>query len=629
MADADDRAGRAGHPRRAVHGPRRSTGSTSSPCRPTRWPRARSTSSCCAPPPRWPAPSSPGPSPPAGGTDTWIERADAHDLVDAPTRVLGLATRTALDAAELPLALRQLLGRCTIRSLPAAVRSPAGRGAESAPVEGVLEDTVMRLRDPSGGVITVERPYLPFTPTEFARARALVELDARLGPRVPRSQDVLTLPEGNEITVRRADPGDLDAARGDARALLARAPWACATTARSATPTAISTTCSARASAAPSPCRPPPAGSSALGHLLWDGDETEVALLVEDDWQRRGIGAELLGRLVALAVEAGCESVYAVTQASNTGMVAAMRGLGLPLDYQIEEGTLVDHRPADRAPGAARPTAGRPLGTAAVSRRTTGDGPGPTLPRAAAGPGASSAERLSRSAHRSSTSSRPTDRRSSRSLDARGPPVPRVHDAVADRGRVLDEGVHAAEADRRGDQPDPGDHLVRVAVHLEGDHRAADPRVVDAGDARDRRPAGGRVRRRSRRRPGPVPAASTGRAAAGSRPAGAARRRWRTAPAAAAAANSSSQATTPPITSPWPPRYLVALCSTSRAPCSAGRWSTGVAKVLSASSGHGAAGVGDGPQVDLGERRVGRGLDHDQARCPGAARRRCPPGRSR
>lgn len=71
----------------------------------------------------------------------------------------------------------------------------------------------MRLRDPSGGAITIERPYLPFTPTEFARARALVELDARLGPRVPRSRDVLTLPEGNEITVRRADGGDLEAAR--------------------------------------------------------------------------------------------------------------------------------------------------------------------------------------------------------------------------------------------------------------------------------------------------------------------------------------------------------------------------------------------------------------------------------
>lgn len=148
----------------------------------------------------------------AGGHDTWIERADAHDLVDAPTRVLGLATRTALDAAELPLALRQLLGRCTIHSLPAV--SVGGASAdEPTPADGVLEERVMRLRDPSGGTITVERPHLPFTPTEFARARALIELDARLGPRMPRRREVFTLPEGNEITVRRAGPDDAQAAR--------------------------------------------------------------------------------------------------------------------------------------------------------------------------------------------------------------------------------------------------------------------------------------------------------------------------------------------------------------------------------------------------------------------------------
>ncbi|WP_405837758.1 GNAT family N-acetyltransferase [Streptomyces sp. NBC_01518] len=275
----------------------------------------------------------------AGGSGTWIERADAHDLVDAPTRVLGLATRTALDAAELPLALRQLLGRCTIRSLPATTAGK-GREPESVPVEGSLEDTVMRLRAPEGGVITVERAYLPFTPTEFARARALVELDARLGPRIPRSQDVLTLPEGNAITVRRADTGDLDAAREmhercSSRTLGMRYHGPVNDADRYLNHllsprfgrTLAVQTASGRI--------------VGLGHLLWDGDETEVALLVEDDWQRRGIGSELLGRLVGMAVEAGCESVYAVTQASNTGMVAAMRGLGLPLDYQIEEGTLV------------------------------------------------------------------------------------------------------------------------------------------------------------------------------------------------------------------------------------------------------------------------------------------------
>ena len=274
----------------------------------------------------------------AGGTGTWIERADTHDLVDAPTRVLGLATRTALDAAELPLALRQLLGRCTIRQLPGT--PVAGRAPQGVPVEGVLEDTVIRLRAPEGGVITVERPYLPFTPTEFARARALVELDARLGPRVPAGEDVLTLPEGSDITVRRAGPRDVEAAKamhkrcstqtlsrryhgpvGDADRYLNHllSPRYGRTLAvRTASGRIVG-----------------------LGHLLWDGDETEVALIVEDAWQRRGIGGELLRRLVRMAESAGCASVYAVTQASNTGMVAAMRGLGLPLDYQIEEGTLV------------------------------------------------------------------------------------------------------------------------------------------------------------------------------------------------------------------------------------------------------------------------------------------------
>ncbi|MFF4170666.1 GNAT family N-acetyltransferase [Streptomyces sp. NPDC001744] len=298
----------------------------------------------------------------AGGRDTWTERADAHDLVDTPTRVLELATRTALDAAELPLALRRLLGRCTLHSVPAV--SLAGRPTgEQVPVEGVLEETVMRLRDPHGGTLVVERPHLPFTPTEFARARALVELDARLGPRVPRVRDVLTLPGGNEITVRRADRRDLAAAR------------------------AMHDRCSARTLGLRyhGPVRDadryldhllsPRFGRTlavrtasgrlvALGHLLWDGDETEVALIVEDDWQRRGIGSELLGRLVAMAEEAGCDSVYAVTQASNTGMVAAMRALNLPLDYQIEEGTLVitarlspAPRPDARTPrhGEARP----------------------------------------------------------------------------------------------------------------------------------------------------------------------------------------------------------------------------------------------------------------------------------
>ncbi|MTE22163.1 GNAT family N-acetyltransferase [Streptomyces sp. TRM43335] len=304
----------------------------------------------------------------AGGRETWLERADAHDMVDVPTRVLELATRTALDSAELPLALRRLLGRCTIRSVPARTADTprpegvgetgdAGDAGEDVPQEGVLEGTTMRLRDPRGGTVAVERPHLPFTPTEFARARALVRLDAlldtQLAPhpdgavtpggasgRMPRRRERLTLREGNEITVRRADTRDLQAARAMHRRCSTRT-----LSARYHGPVKdadryldhLLSPRFGRTLAAETP-----AGKLvALGHLLWDGDETEVALLVEDVWQRRGIGAELLRRLVEMAAEARSESVYAVTQASNTGMVAAMRGLGLPLDYQVEEGTLV------------------------------------------------------------------------------------------------------------------------------------------------------------------------------------------------------------------------------------------------------------------------------------------------
>ncbi|MET8472874.1 GNAT family N-acetyltransferase [Streptomyces sp. NPDC006422] len=281
----------------------------------------------------------------AGGADTWVERADAHDLVDAPTRVLGLATRTALDAAELPLALRQLLGRCTIRSLPARSATASG----DAPVEGGFDDTVLRLRTPEGGVIVVERPHLPFTPTEFARARALVELDNRLGPRVPHGGDTLTLPEGHDITVRRADSGDLALAKAMhercSQATLASRYHGPVADADRYLDHLLSPRFGRTLTAQTASGR-----IVALGHLLWDGDETEVALLVEDDWQRRGIGAELLGRLVTMAIEAGCASVYAVTRSANTGMVAAMRGLGLPLDYQIEEGTLVITARLDAAP---------------------------------------------------------------------------------------------------------------------------------------------------------------------------------------------------------------------------------------------------------------------------------------
>ncbi|MFG2907121.1 GNAT family N-acetyltransferase [Kitasatospora sp. NPDC048286] len=79
----------------------------------------------------------------------------------------------------------------------------------------------------------------------------------------------------------------------------------------------------------------------ALGHLMWDDGEAELAVLVEDAWQRRGLGLALLRRLSAVARAAGVGTVYAVTHGDNAGLIAAMRRLDAPLDFRAEDGTLV------------------------------------------------------------------------------------------------------------------------------------------------------------------------------------------------------------------------------------------------------------------------------------------------
>jgi hypothetical protein len=101
---------------------------------------------------------------------TEVTRAHVRDLADLPTRALRLAGRVASDPGRLPDALGELCGPCSVVRLPSGV----DHGPE-------LDDTTMRLPDGRGGTLVVTRPLSPFTPAEYARARALVEVSARRG----------------------------------------------------------------------------------------------------------------------------------------------------------------------------------------------------------------------------------------------------------------------------------------------------------------------------------------------------------------------------------------------------------------------------------------------------------------
>lgn len=58
------------------------------------------------------------------------------------------------------------------------------------------------------------------------------------------------------------------------------------------------------------------------------GDEAEVAVVVADDWQRRGIGTRLLKELRDVAVRGGIHKLHANVLAQNHRMLNLARELG-------------------------------------------------------------------------------------------------------------------------------------------------------------------------------------------------------------------------------------------------------------------------------------------------------------
>ncbi|GAA2815763.1 GNAT family N-acetyltransferase [Crossiella cryophila] len=265
-----------------------------------------------------------------GGGDVRVAPAAVSALADEPTRAVLLATWLAEDPDDLPRVLHQLLS-----------------GAELSWVEHehteALDGGSLRLRHPDGGTFLAERPGLAFTPAEFARARAMITLAHRLPPPPGR---MVQLGERTAV-LRRARPQDLDGlldlhARCSPETLRRRylgAPQ----TSRRALRTLVSRWSTHTLLAL---CDTEVVGT---GSVFWDGDSAEVAFLVRDDWQNRGLGRELLRRLVDTAVAGQVRSICLHTYADNTAVLHLARLLGHPVRRSIADGVLT----LELAPAAA------------------------------------------------------------------------------------------------------------------------------------------------------------------------------------------------------------------------------------------------------------------------------------
>jgi GNAT superfamily N-acetyltransferase len=269
------------------------------------------------------------------GREPWVRRADVHGLVDTPTQLIGLAARVAREPEELGAALALLLGEgdselCRLHWRADDTLTRAGFSA-----------TTMALPDPAGGTIFIERAEPPFTPAEYARAHALVDLAATVSARASLHWELL-LPSGDELTVRCAEAADLDeivelharcspASRYRRYLSAGDGPSRTRLAGLLANPHGL--TLIAQEPGVPGPI-------VAMATVVRDGPEAEVGLLVQDNRQRTGLGTALLRRVARLVAAEGVEALHAHTHADNAPMIRTMRRLGVPVRHETDSGVV-------------------------------------------------------------------------------------------------------------------------------------------------------------------------------------------------------------------------------------------------------------------------------------------------
>lgn len=99
------------------------------------------------------------------GRDVWVHRTEAQRLVDPPTEMAAAAVRIIRDPDALRLVLGSVILAATVQMIDATPAAAPGFTAGR-----------MQIEVPNGGTAVIERDAPAFTPAEYARARALVEI---------------------------------------------------------------------------------------------------------------------------------------------------------------------------------------------------------------------------------------------------------------------------------------------------------------------------------------------------------------------------------------------------------------------------------------------------------------------
>jgi GNAT superfamily N-acetyltransferase len=282
-----------------------------------------------------------------GGRRVGISPADVHHLIDPATAALRAGTGVLTDPHAMPEAVRTLLGADSVTvSRPGGESDADEHGGHR--VSFVLAD---------GTLLVARRGWAAFTEVELARVAALRQV-LTAADATADGPTALVTADGAGLVIRPATPADLPAvddfhSRCSAQTLFSRYHAGVRSLPRRWLHRLLS----------------PPRGTTllatcggdvvAMAQLIRTADprEVEISVLVEDRWQRRGIGTALIHRLAVLARAGGHANLVAWCLRSETVFARTATRTGLPMSTRSEDGMVrIELR-------AAVPNRSEPAGT--------------------------------------------------------------------------------------------------------------------------------------------------------------------------------------------------------------------------------------------------------------------------
>lgn len=266
----------------------------------------------------------------AVGREVYVRHGSAEDAIDLPTRVLDVAANLITDPSWAPLAAAILVEADEVMVVNAT------EGSDDHP------DT-MRLQWTADQHVVLRRAWAPFARAERTRASALLRLSAAIAESMGLGDPWIFDGEvkGHHVRIRLAQPGDAEA--------VARMHDRCSDQSKYQRYFAVVQWRDVQ-------LRRLAGGHRGATLVVVDDHDTiiglgnvfpnepddeasaEIALMIEDAWQGRGIGTLLLGHMIDMAQLLGFTEVVASVLADNHGMLRLLETSGLTWSSHIDAG---------------------------------------------------------------------------------------------------------------------------------------------------------------------------------------------------------------------------------------------------------------------------------------------------